>query len=238
VASVNLPDKCLIGRTRISRQLVKSLALIAWFMTAASLLYETSRADTNQSQETVANTWVEHGFTIDAHLFSPEQRMALRPALQRQLEIVESVGLPDKVIAFFRTIPIFIDPTLRDEAGRYSRMDGEWRVRVRPSEMSPIRPIILHELLHAYHHQVLSLDNPEILHAFHDAHSSNLYPRYRSAHFLDNEKEYFAVIGSIYLFGRIQQPPFTCELPATLQPEFIKFLEQQFGPHECKPDEK
>jgi len=58
---------------------------------------------------------------------------------------------------------------------------------------------------------------------------------YANAHFLENPREYFAVIGSIFLYGkRIDQHPFDCELPAKYQPQFIEFLAGQFGPHSCK----
>lgn len=59
-------------------------------------------------------------------------------------------------------------------------------------------------------------------------------PNFRAAHFLANPREYFAVIGTIYLFGRIQQPPFDCAIPAARQPQFLAFLASQFGPYDCR----
>ena len=49
------------------------------------------------------------------------------------------------------------------------------------------------------------------------------YKQYSRAHFLEAPNEYFAVIGSIFLYGkRIDQP------------QFIEFLTEQFGPHPGK----
>jgi len=60
------------------------------------------------------------------------------------------------------------------------------------------------------------------------------YKQYSRAQFLEAPNEYFAVIGSIFLYGkRIDQPPFDCSLPAKYQPQFIAFLTEQFGPHPC-----
>lgn len=64
---------------------------------------------------------------------------------------------------------------------------------------------------------------------------SGIYKRYAKAHFLENPRKYFAVIGSIFLYGkRIDQPPFDCALTAKYEARFIAFLAQQFRPHPCK----
>jgi hypothetical protein len=96
------------------------------------------------------------------------------------------------------------------------------------------RPILLHELLHAYHGVKLG-PTPMIRDSYRQALQSGIYNRYRKAHFLEAPNEYFAVIGSIFLYGkRIDQPPFDCALTAKYQPQFIQFLTEQFGPHPCK----
>jgi len=128
-----------------------------------------------------------------------------------------------------------IDPALTKMYGEYLTLDGRKVVRVRPAELPSDRPIVLHELLHAYHFQKLG-PTPQIRDAYQDALRLHIYPeKYLHAHFMENPKEYFAVIGSIYLFGkRIDQPPFDCSITKKAQPEFIAFLESQFGPHECR----
>lgn len=183
------------------------------------------------------NQWYSHGFHIDGHLINAEQYARVHDPLDRQLEIVESVGLPDNVLNFFHTVPIIIDPSLQGEPGVYGELNGVKAVRIRPIPFPADMPIVLHELLHAYHDQVLTLDNVDIRQAFRQARTTAMYPaRFQSAHFLDNKKEYFAVIGSIYLFGKIHQPPFVCNIPRQQQPEFMAFLARQFGYHDCKID--
>lgn len=179
--------------------------------------------------------WYSHGFHVDGHALAADQYEQVYDTLGTQLQIVESVGLPNAVLTFFRTVPIVVDPTLKDQPGAYGRLNGERVIRVQPIALPGDKPIVLHELLHAYHDQVLTLDNAEILGAYRLARASGMYPlQFKTAHFMDNEKEYFAVIGSIYLFGRIHQPPFTCDVPRTYQPEFLEFLAKQFGYHDCK----
>jgi hypothetical protein len=56
--------------------------------------------------------------------------------------------------------------------------------------------------------------------------------------FLSNEKEFFAVTGTIYLFGKIQQVPFTCETMSKSDPAYMAFLESTFGHHECNRDHR
>jgi hypothetical protein len=61
------------------------------------------------------------------------------------------------------------------------------------------------------------------------------YPeKFQGAHFLENPKEYFAVMGTIYLFGRIQQPPFDCAVLVKTDPDYLAFMAKEFGPHTCQ----
>jgi hypothetical protein len=176
-----------------------------------------------------------HGFHIDVHRISPQQLDAVLPSLAKQLAIVESVGLPSRVLIFMRSVPMVIDPTLNGNPGLYTQDGGRGVVLVQAIVFPDNKPILLHELLHAYHLQTLPLPTPQIRDAYEEALRNNIYPpKFRSAHFLENPREYFAVIGTIFLFGRIQQPPYDCAIPAAQQPQFLAFLATQFGPHECR----
>ena len=46
--------------------------------------------------------------------------------------------------------------------------------------------------------------------------------RFQSSHFLENGKEFFAVTGTLYLFGDIQQPPFSCAALDKLDADYPK----------------
>ncbi|HTE43307.1 MAG TPA: hypothetical protein VK629_20970 [Steroidobacteraceae bacterium] len=176
------------------------------------------------------------GFKVDFSQASNRERRLVFNSLDQQLKIVERANVPPAVMDFFRSIPILVDPVLQTTNGAYLLYEGRWIVRMKPTELPSNRPIVLHELLHAYHHQVLKQPTPQVGRAFQQAQREKIYPEsYNSAHFMENGKEFFAVIGSIFLHGKkIDQPPFDCSIPAKSQPEFIAFLTEQFGPHPCR----
>jgi hypothetical protein len=119
--------------------------------------------------------------------------------------------------------------------GEYMQQDGRWVVRVKPTSLPDDRAIVLHELLHAYQHQVLKPPVPPIGRAYQQALRPDTYPsNYRKAYFLTNAREYFAVVGEVYLFGTTERPPFVCSNVKRAQPEFIAYLAQLFGERECR----
>ena len=64
--------------------------------------------------------------------------------------------------------------------------------------------------------------------------SERLYsPRVEKSHFLENAREFFEIVDTIYLVGTIKLDPFDCEIIAAPQPKFVQFLEGVFGskPH-------
>ena len=175
-----------------------------------------------------------HGFHID----ESAQRLApdAQAAIASQLDIVESSGLPPAVLAALKQTPIVVDPDLRGNPGIFAVRGGLGAVYVRPAAgvFAPNKPIVLHELLHAYHFRVLHLDRPEIQQAYQHAKQAGVFPpRFQSSHFLENAKEFFAVTGTLYLFGDIQQPPFSCAALGKLDAGYLAFLAEQFGPHAC-----
>jgi len=176
------------------------------------------------------------GFKIDFARATQRERKTVFESLDHQLKIVEDANVPASVMEFFRGVPIMVDPALQHMNGAYLQHEGRWIVRMKPTRIPSDRPITLHELLHAYHHQVLEQPTPQVGRAYTQALRSNMYPaKYRDAHFMENGKEYFAVIASIYLYGKkIDQPPFDCSIPAKQQPEFIAFLAEHFGQRKCR----
>lgn len=78
------------------------------------------------------------------------------------------------------------------------------------------------------------MDRLEIEQAYRQVKAANDFPpRFQSSHFLENGKEFFAVTGTLYLFGDIQQPPFSCAALGKLPAAYLDFLAAQFGPHQC-----
>jgi hypothetical protein len=180
-----------------------------------------------------------HGFHVDQHLLDSDQKAsyagAASASLLSQLNIVESVGLLPEQLAFFKTVNVIVDPALRGNPGVFAVRDGEGIVAVQPAAFPDNKPILLHEFLHAYHYSVLTLQNTAIRDGYAAAKQAGVYPAaYQKAHFLENPKEYFAVTSTIYLFGKIQQPPFNCEVLAKNDPGYVAFLEKTFGHHDCR----
>jgi hypothetical protein len=173
-----------------------------------------------------------NGFKIDESK-APLSR-EVQNSLFKQIDIIESVGLPPAVLDSMKQTPIVVDPDLRGNPGIFAVRNGVASVHVQPMEFPLNKPILLHEFLHAYHFRVIHLDRPEIQEEFQLVKHSNLFPaRFQSSHFLENAKEFFAVTGTLYLFGNIQQPPFDCTALSRLSPQYLKFLENQFGQSRC-----
>jgi hypothetical protein len=155
-------------------------------------------------------------------------------SLEAQLRIVESVGLPPAILASMKNTAIVVDPDLTGNPGIFAVRNGIGAVYIRPVAFSADKPILLHELLHAYHFSTLGMGRPEIRQAFERVQKDNPFPaRYKSAHFLENPKEFFAVTATLYLFGDIQQAPFSCAALAKLDKDYLGFLDAQFGLHRC-----
>ncbi len=180
-----------------------------------------------------------HGFTIDDHLLGEDDKARFAsqsaPSVIAQLGIVEAAGLPPEILAFFMKTPILVDPELRGNPGFFRVRQGVGAVHIQPIAFPSNKPILLHELLHAYHFHVLSLQNKPIIDAYGMALHSDAYPaQFRKAHFLENGREYFAVTATLYLSDPIQQPPFNCAVLSQTDPAYLAFLETTFGKHDCR----
>ena len=84
------------------------------------------------------------------------------------------------------------------------------------------RPVLLHELLHAYHDHILpdGFANPAALSWFKQATDKQLYPA--DQYLMTNEKEFFAVTASVFLFGR--DGGFVRANIKEKQPDYYKYL--------------
>jgi hypothetical protein len=118
---------------------------------------------------------------------------------------------------------------IEDDGGTPGIYDGQ-RVRLKARRFAPNRPILLHELLHAYHQKRLPEGNrnPKVLEAFRDAPAR--YPTGNAEHFLENPNEFFACTASAYLFGTIQQAPYERKAIQERQPKYYEYLGTLFGP--------
>ena len=183
---------------------------------------------------TAADSMPLHGFTVEYGAVGLDKVKKMQSTLEHQMDIVEQSGVPAATLEFFKSVPVVIVADLDTGFGHANKdANGRQVVELKAAKLPTDRPILLHELLHAYHGVKLG-PTPMIRDSYRQALQSGVYKKYAKAHFLEAPNEYFAVIGSIFLYGkRIDQPPFDCSLPAKYQPQFIAFLTEQFGPHPC-----
>ncbi len=148
-----------------------------------------------------------------------------RDAVCRQLDIVESVGLPPSILDFMRSVPLRANPTPDSlGAAHYSRRGGvEFHVR----QLSPLKPIFLHELLHAYLEQRLQAQSGQLERFYTSTRASGRWQA--NAYMLQDAREFFAVTATVYLFGEIDRPPYTREQLREAQPDYYEWLSSVLG---------
>lgn len=153
----------------------------------------------------------------------------LRAAMNKQIDMVLAVGLPEKILNFFETVPINVHLGKESSAGHYTGKKKEVEITSEFLERGH-KPALLHELLHAYHHQVLpaGFNNRQVLAYFNKAKELHAYDP--TSHMMANDKEYFASTATAYLYGVTQLEPFTREKVQKSQPYFYRYLESLFGP--------
>jgi hypothetical protein len=166
------------------------------------------------------------GFRVDATAIvgSPQYADVLM-SLTRQVDIVMEVGLRPDALRFFQNQVITVRPDIRGPGHFSAREPGIITVAATPAD--PNKPIVLHEILHAYHRYVIpgGYRNPQILAFYQRAQS--VYPP--NAYTVKNVQEFFAVTASLYLFGHVNRPPRTREALHQAQPVYYQWLGQLFG---------
>jgi hypothetical protein len=108
---------------------------------------------------------------------------------------------------------------------------GPGVIKLRPNMLIYAEdPVILHELLHAYHAKLMDggLNNLAIRAVYAKAVSSNVFPREEYA--MKNPQEFFAVTASVFLAGKesIHEPKTRAVLKEKM-PKYYKFLVELFG---------
>ena len=160
------------------------------------------------------------GFTVDAAAI--ERDADARSAVEHQLDVVADSGVRPEILAFFRAQHMLVRPGARDHFSR----DGGIEIDTR---LPPQQPIVLHELLHAYHAFVLpqGARNPDVLEFYNQALRGGVYPA--GSYVLRNPMEFFAVTASLYLSGHVDRPPGNRETLRAAQPRYYAWLVQLFG---------
>jgi hypothetical protein len=153
---------------------------------------------------------------------------AVTESLRRQIDIIESVGLNQRLLELFRSIPIVASADACPRSQTPACYNGRI-VMVRPVAFEAQRPVLLHEMLHAYHHLVLprAEQNPDILLYYNHAKDAQLYPS--GEYLLRNQNEFFAMTASVFLHGSAAREPYTREKLKERQPLYYEHLSRLFG---------
>jgi hypothetical protein len=252
------------------RMMMRAL-LVASFLSAVALCSGTANAGPRPSDVVVSHNGklqaarqyeTYRGYLFDlSDVKGRHDFPAISEALHHQIDIVESVGLSQRVLQLFHSIPIIADeaaclesplPALAcygssapQQSQRASRDLTVWDrgtlrwvnsnaidlaedtrrgvVMIRPGTRDPQRPVLLHEMLHAYHHNMMPLGfrNPAIALQYSLAKSKHLYPD--NAYLMLNPQEFFAVTGSTFLYGK-DTDEFTRLLIKEKQPDYYDYL--------------
>jgi hypothetical protein len=150
-------------------------------------------------------------------------------ALKRQLEICDKAPVSARLHAFFKSMPIILVPAQPGQPARY----GNGRVIMFAREFARNKPILLHEMLHGVHNQLIpnGVENQDIYNFYLKAKElfTEQDPDNAEDYFLKNQKEFFAVTGSIYLFGDIPRPPYSIKNIQRVMPGYVTYLQNLFA---------
>lgn len=152
--------------------------------------------------------------------------------VSKQLRVIVKTMPKDKVNVL-KQVPIWVEWDNIPDKGAMFHPSRKW---LKENKMNPAKAggievsstknflewsknsqpcILMHELAHAFHNNVLRFDNPEVKKVFDQAKGARLYDSVRhvlggqkKAYALTNEKEYFAEITEAY-FGKNDFFPFT-----------------------------
>lgn len=209
-----------IGATIFSARLVARGQSIP---TPAALAQESVTKPLTGPRQTV----VHRGFTIDVtEVTSAPDYASVITAMKGQLDLVANATMPAASQAFFRTVPIVMQAITGRP--RY----GAGRVVIPLRSEAPYgsdRPIVLHELCHAYHDLKLAdgFNNSTILGFYEQAKQSGKFPG--DSYMLSTNPEYFAMMTSVFIHGSAARDPFVRDSIRVKQPAMYDWLVKEFG---------
>lgn len=161
-------------------------------------------------------------------------------------------ALPAKALAKLHTVKIWLDREAKQFPGCVYHPSADW---LRENGFDPQKAqsvhianatnflnwsydqpaMILHEMAHAYHHQVLGYDYPDIQNAYRravesKAYESVLYCRggMQKAYALNNDQEYFAELSEAF-FSVNDYYPFVRAEIEQIDPEMFAVLKKVWG---------
>lgn len=207
--------------------MIKTLLLfLQFFVTIAVQAFD---ATSTYQQTNVAGFKLLVNFKLSDRPFELEQ--VIKEIARQAAQIQKAVDAP--VLKFLESVPIWVEWQVRTNGAAEYHPSGEWLQAngYNPDKTKCIEinnaqnfvkwsrehqpSMLLHELGHAFHDQVLGWDDADIKRAFNQARDSGRYERVAHvdgrktrSYALTDEKEYFAELSEAY-FGRNDFYPFT-----------------------------
>ena len=167
------------------------------------------------------------GFAIDLSAVDGVVSDDVMASLKHQIDIVADCGAKPDILRFFQSQVIAVKPGAGNGGGHFVGALPE--VAMDDEVHPPEQPVLLHEMLHAYHFHVLpgGFHNPQILQFYDNAVRGHRY--LADAYVLKDPLEFFAVTGSLYLSGHVDREPYTRENLRLRQPYYYAWLGALFG---------
>ncbi|MEO5915890.1 MAG: hypothetical protein ABIS50_16765 [Luteolibacter sp.] len=241
----------IAGKSRATREVTASCIFVMFLLAAFAGLSSSAQAGTLTATDYEATTiegwtvWIEK--SLDTH---PRKASALK-LLSTKLAKIETV-VPPAALPKLKKVPIWLSRDVAHGAA-YHPSAGWLKANRRVIEMehsieianiddfidwSVAQPeMLLHELAHAWHHQVLNkgYDNPVIKKTYDAAVASGTYEsvhyydgQMRRAYALNNQMEYFAECTEAY-FGKNDFEPFNRDQLKTFDPEAYRMIRKMWG---------
>jgi hypothetical protein len=171
------------------------------------------------------HVYAYHGWHVDAsHVPGLTEESVMSP-VKKQIDAIETRGIAQDIVEFMRTVPLHAEKASRDAApAHYS--GREQGIDFQLDALDPKKPVLLHELLRAFHEQKLRSSDTVINDAYQASRASGVWPT--DSAMMKSAQEFFAATATVYLAGAIDTPPFTPGRLHEAQPEYWKWLGEVF----------
>ncbi len=236
------------------RSCISKYPMYKFFLLLLSVFFVSSGALLAESTQNDPLTFSYRGFQAnEAQVLDVPYLSKANNSIKRQIDLLYHLGLSPEVLIFFQSISIKV---INDTAGAAAGREGEYQqgegngiiLNIAINDGNPEETTLLHELLHAFHDQrlrdgfadqtimtyyqdavnrrcynwVLDSPNREISYCFGYTDTTN--------YDLTNQREFFAVTATTYLFG--QDPDREPHLRQDIQQkqrDYYLYLKQLFG---------
>lgn len=159
---------------------------------------------------------------------SRPDRDAIIDSIRDQIDLVDADIMDPRLRDFFFAVPLVAAENISGiDNATYTTQTRQ--VTLTSASFSRDKPILLHELMHAYHDQKLpgGFANAQMRTFFEQARASGRFPA--GAYMLSSVAEYFAMMASVYVHGTAARDPFMRAAIREKQPEMYDWLVKEFG---------